>query len=141
MTNILQWDSSFEMGIPILDLQHKILFGIYLELAQLQQTQSSPSKESIWQLVQKLQDYTQFHFQEEEMLLLESSYPDYESQHNEHEMFSRLIGQFKIELDYENPLIVENILLFVKKWLISHILKKDVKYKECVLNHLKKTIL
>jgi len=137
MTTTLLWKTSYEMGIPVLDEQHKTLFSIYLELDKLQHAQPSPSKDSIWQMVQQLQDYTQFHFREEEALLQKASYPDFDDQHNEHELFSRLIIQFKIEFDYDNPLIIENILQFVKKWLISHILKKDWKYRECVLNHLK----
>jgi len=135
MATTLIWNSRFEMGIPILDEQHKTLFGIYLELEELL-TDSVIVKEKIWYVIQRLQAYTRYHFVTEENLLREASYKDLEKQVENHKLFIRLSKQFTQELHYLNPLILENMVIFIKKWLLSHILKEDRMYMECVVLYL-----
>ena len=136
MATTLIWNSRFEMGIPILDEQHKTLFGIYLELDELQHLDSIKVNEKIIDVIKRLQDYTVNHFNTEENILREASYVDLEKQMDSHALFIRLSNQFTIELSYLNPLILENMVIFIKKWLFSHILKEDRKYMECVVQYL-----
>lgn len=136
MATTLNWNSRFEMGIPILDEQHKTLFGIYLELDSLQHLDSINVNEKIQDVIKHLQDYTINHFNTEENLLREASYEDLEKQVESHALFIRLSNQFTIELSYLNPLILENMVIFIKKWLFSHILKEDRKYMDCVVQYL-----
>lgn len=136
MATTLIWNSRFEMGIPILDEQHKTLFGIYQELDELQHLDPALVNEKIQDVIQRLQDYTLSHFNTEENLLREASYQDLEKQVHSHATFIRLSNQFNIELSYLNPLILENMVIFIKKWLFSHILKEDRKYMECVVQYL-----
>lgn len=136
MATTLFWNSRFEMGIPTLDEQHKTLFGIYLELDKLQHTDPVIVKEKIWDVIERLQDYTRYHFVTEENLLREASFEDLEKQVQSHALFIRLSKQFTLELNYLNPLILENMVIFIKKWLLSHILKEDRTYMECVVQYL-----
>jgi len=136
MGTTLFWNSRFEMGIPILDEQHKTLFGIYLEMEELLHTDTNIVKEKLWYVIQRLQEYTRFHFVTEENLLREASFKDLEKQVQSHALFIRLSKQFALELQYINPLILENMVLFIKKWLLSHVLKEDRAYMECVVEYL-----
>lgn len=136
MKTTLYWNSNYKMGIPELDEQHKTLFNIYLKLDEIYKSGFSPNNDYIWSVLTQLKSYARKHIITEENILRKASYPEYEEQCNNHELFLRMIHQFTVELSYENPLIIENLLLFVKKWLISHILKEDRKYKECVILYL-----
>lgn len=136
MVTTLFWNSRFEMGIPILDEQHKTLFGIYFELDKLQQGDPVTAKEKIWDIIQRLQAYTRYHFITEENLLRKASFQELEKHVQSHELFTRLMKQFTIELSYNNLFILENLVIFIKKWLMSHILKEDHKYMECVVQYL-----
>jgi len=136
MATTLFWNSRFEMGIPILDEQHKMLFAIYLELDKLQKEDPITAKEKIWDVIQRLQAYIRYHFITEENLLQKASFQELKKHVQSHELFTRLIKQFTIELSYNNLLLLDNLVIFIKKWLLSHILKEDRNYMECVIQYL-----
>jgi hemerythrin-like metal-binding protein len=136
MTTTLHWENRFNLGIPVLDEQHQALFGIYLELDEQQEKAAALDKKKIGTLLEKLEAYAQYHFTTEEELLRQASYVDYQKQCDGHGLFIKQINQFAHEVNYENPLILESLLNFIKKWLMSHILKEDRKYMECLLDFL-----
>jgi hemerythrin len=134
MTTTLFWENRFNLGIQVLDEQHQALFGIYLELDEQQENGAQLDKVKIVTLLKHLESYAQYHFTIEEELLRQASYIDYQKQCDSHRLFIKQIDQFAHEVNYENPLILESLLIFIKKWLMSHILKEDRKYMDCLLS-------
>lgn len=126
------------MGIPSIDEQHQYLFSVYLSLDEMQKESGQFDKVRAKELLVHLEEYARFHFSTEEDLLLEAGYEGYEKQCRSHRLFGKTIGEFAQELSYENPHYFENILVFIKKWLISHILKEDREYRESLLAFLNK---
>lgn len=136
MTSTLLWNEAFSLGIPEIDTQHQYLFSIYHSLDEIQNETAQFDRVKAMELLKHLEEYAKFHFSTEEQLLQQAGCSEYEKQCKSHALFSKTIGEFAKELSYENPHYFENLLIFIKKWLISHILKQDRAYRACLLAYL-----
>ena len=75
-----------------------------------------------------LDEYTNFHFKEEEKLQQNAGYPEYEKHHEKHEEFKKTIQElYEYLQEYEGPtdrfseLVQKNVI----DWLFGHIKTYD----------------
>ncbi len=94
------------------------------------------NKTAISSIIQRLEDYIIITLKEEEKLIIESGFKKYEVHIKQHRLFATRVKEFKHENDYQDQYILSKILNFLKKWLISHILKEDKEYRVKVYEHL-----
>jgi hemerythrin len=87
--------------------------------------------------IDELEDYLKYHFSYEESLLLKVGYIDYEKHVKQHAFFIQKVEELKQELNYKNTLLFGKIILFMKKWFLSHIMESDGKFKSVTLGYLK----
>jgi hemerythrin len=78
--------------------------------------------------IQKLEDYSLFHFKQEEQLMTEIKFPYLEEHIRQHQEFKSKIDNFKINLDPEKRLSAFNILEFLINWISFHVLESDKEY-------------
>jgi hemerythrin len=91
----LIWRDSYSIGIDTLDEQHKTLLGYINELYESQKT--STSQAVIKDMIQKLHDYSVFHFKNEEDLEIECNYDKYDTNKKSmNSSFQRLMSLAKI---------------------------------------------
>ncbi len=76
--------------------------------------------------VASLIEYTEIHFQEEEMILQKNNYPDFEKHQATHQQFTKLMNEFKSRLE-KGEKILPGLLEFTQEWLVIHITKEDMK--------------
>jgi len=124
----LIWRDSYSIGIDTLDEQHKTLLGYINELYESQKT--STSQAVIKDMIQKLHDYSVFHFKNEEDLEIECKYDNYDTNKKEHEFFISKINEFSKDFENNNLLLSLKTLDFLKDWMISHILGTDKEFGE-----------
>jgi len=122
----IKWKNSFSVGIDIIDEDHKKLLGMInqLQTAAHYQTDDSLIESTLNELI----DYTKYHFSREEQLMKNNNYPDYEAHKKQHEDMVRQITQFVNEYRVDKTRTVDNVILFLKTWLINHINGSDQKY-------------
>lgn len=122
---IITWNDQLNVGISNVDKQHQKLVDI---LNQLDEAVALGYKhKKILQLVDELIDYTQYHFQEEEQLMLQSNYDtaQYDKHKFEHDEFVKKVTQER-QMAIDNPDVVSNVLLdFLVAWIMDHILYSD----------------
>lgn len=126
------WNNAYKLGIPMIDRQHEQLFNIYDKLVSMYDLEGRAYNEEIQSILHELEDYFKAHFKAEEELLKKSDYPDIEAHILEHESFIRRIDQFVLSYRSDNPSLGTNMLDFLKKWLVTHIMQTDLAYKEFV---------
>jgi hemerythrin len=124
------WSEDFILGIPVIDEQHKKFFELFEE-ASAEYENKEP--EELNRLLGKLEDYMEYHFQEEEKLMKACGYEEYENHKKQHELFINRIGEMWNDYDYLNPMLFNKIRTFIKKWFVSHILQKDFDYRDDVI--------
>jgi hemerythrin len=82
----------------------------------------------ILNIIVQLNDYTKSHFMEEEALLKENQYPALETHKNEHAVFIAKVNGFIQEFHANALSLNDEMLEFLKNWLINHIMQTDKEY-------------
>ena len=119
----IQWSEELSLGIEQIDGQHKELIRIANGLI------SAVAKERgnrvINNVVRRLRNYTVFHFNSEEKLMEAVRYPKRGEHENEHAKLKRNVKEFQRNLYQGERLTAEDVLNFLKIWLLKHILYSD----------------
>lgn len=123
----MAWTKEISVGVTMMDDDHKKLIDIINELHD--GIVAGHKKEILAAVLDKLVDYTKFHFTKEEELLLKTKYLAVSSHKLEHASFvsriTNLQDRFKsapvVMLDLE-------LMSFLRNWLLTHIQGSDKKY-------------
>ena len=113
------------MGIARVDKEHQHLLEIFNRIAQ---AQSEPaSQETVLACLDELDDYTRYHFPEEERLIrhwrLDSSH---RTMHlRAHESFRGFLRQARAFAGEHTPEVTAELLAFLAQWLLQHIMEVD----------------
>lgn len=135
----LEWNNSYDTGIPIIDEQHKELFKITSNLLILwSKSDTTDQLDTIKNDLSSLIKYTKYHFQTEETLLKKYNYPEFDEHIQEHQEFINFIMAQNPEGDLAHQYkVIEEVLTYLAKWITHHISEVDYKYRECLLSNLK----
>lgn len=128
----LKWTSRFRMNIPEIDEEHKLIIEKFNSLYDLMR--SGKGHEVYSEFVDFLNGYVNSHFAHEEALQQKIGYDKYQSHKILHENFkNEVIHTFskynKSQISNEELI---KLNLFVKNWLIYHILIEDQKISEFI---------
>ena len=124
------WKDEYMTQIRELDEQHQKLVALvnsfYADLLQYQNNEQK--REIVMRTLHALVDYSCYHFEAEENLMRKYEYTEYEQHKEEHERFKSQIARF-IQEQTETPLVAPfPIVVFLRDWLITHIMKTDKQY-------------
>jgi hemerythrin len=124
----LKWEKSFELGITQFDEHHKHL------VALLNQTYAcvndGSSKDQLEIIVDKLVEYTRYHFSAEEQWMDLVAYDGLLAHVAEHDKFSSMIEHFQAEFHTGDTQLSGELLFFLGNWLFDHILVSDTQYAQ-----------
>ncbi|MCL3782450.1 hypothetical protein EMN47_18870 [Prolixibacteraceae bacterium JC049] len=125
--NQIEWKEEYSVGHNVIDAQHKRIIRMINELIANQEV--SIHSEFISDLLNDIVKYGMEHFMVEEMLMKEYEYPFLDEHHKEHLQF-KLNGAVMCKKVFDNNETVPRELLeYLKKWWLDHILKEDLKLK------------
>ncbi|MDF2511394.1 MAG: methyl-accepting chemotaxis sensory transducer [Herbinix sp.] len=126
----LKWSEDYMVGVEQIDLEHQKIFEHFNKLYSLMR--EGHGHEYYGELIGFLADYVNTHFEHEEQYQLKTSFQEYQKHKAHHDKFSRRINEImenhKDNRISDNDLI--SISLFIKDWLIHHILLEDMKIKD-----------
>ena len=128
------WSDALLLGISDIDNQHKLFVSLLDQVSSI--NMEKDKKETIMPLLEELQRYSVYHFNAEEELLRKANAPDVDRHIKQHELFKKKCDEFVIAYNYNNIMLVEQMLLFMRKWLIIHISDVDSNYAESVKSYL-----
>ncbi|MFC1744794.1 bacteriohemerythrin [Candidatus Riflebacteria bacterium] len=123
----IPWKAEYSVKNGEIDHQHKKLFEIMEQLHAA--AMKGESNTMLEETLQKLAEYTGYHFSAEEKMMQESSYELYENHKWEHESFVKKVLDFTVEFK-DRKMNTFKILDFLSKWLKNHILLTDKKFGE-----------
>jgi hemerythrin-like metal-binding protein len=128
MTNI-GWNNIYNIGCKIIDDQHKKLISIINELYESQHR--GMLQASILGILDKLADYTVYHFSSEKKLFSQYGYP----KTAEHDYFVDKVKELQMELSRGSIVLSLKTMDFLKDWTITHILGSDKEFGEFIKQH------
>jgi len=126
---MIEWNEKYSLSIPRIDEDHKNLLGI-INKAILSK-EHNDNLEELREVLNEMAKYAQTHFATEELYMIKFDYPEYQYHKKEHLDFTTKINAYEnglINADYH---IADEILDYLKKWLVNHILETDKKYVDC----------
>ncbi len=120
---LIKFEKKFETKIKEIDEQHKVLFEIFNKLYSL--LLSPHSLNEIQDILNKLSEYTLFHFASEEKLMEHYQYPKLDEHVNMHHSFIEKVETFKLKYEMGDMLLNIHIFTYIYDWLTNHIIFVD----------------
>lgn len=114
-------------GIPQIDEEHKVLFEIIGDSYVLVESHNTEDKyDDIMSLLDRLEEYTRYHFAHEEEYMEKTRCPQLEMQRRAHAAFLERLEEKDIGEGVEDQQeYLEDLVDFLFGWLSNHILKMD----------------
>lgn len=123
------WSSEYEIGIPVIDNQHKRIVEYINAVHDLQGQENVASE--LNEVLHNLVDYTLSHFAFEESLMEEAEYSDLTDHQLAHQAFARQIEHFRKRLNQGNE-VASELAGVLQSWLLKHIMTEDQGYADTV---------
>lgn len=136
---LVTWTQRYELGIPLIDQQHKQLVQLTnnLFLACL----NGETTESFAQAVAEAVDYTKYHFNAEEKLLEQVRYPNIEAHKKEHRDFVNELAQAVQAFKDGKKFVPNNFARYLRDWILTHIAISDKIYADYIFNLKRQNLL
>ncbi len=123
----IKWQQDkYTVNVQKFDEQHQKLIEIINEVFNAKM--NNAGRGVISNILIQLTDYTKSHFLDEITLLRKNDYPDLDTQNREHAKFIMKVTDFIQEFHANNISLNDEMLDFLKNWLIDHIMQKDKQY-------------
>lgn len=123
---LITWSEKYSVKNSMIDEQHKKLIGILNDLHD--GMMAGNSNEILEEILQRLIEYTRFHFSAEEELMGKYGYPDKPVHKAKHIELTHSVGAFYQEMKAGKKFLNIELATFLKDWLNNHILETDVKF-------------
>ncbi len=123
---LITWMDEFSVNIKEIDNQHRQLVEMINQLHRAMR--EGKSAQVINDILNRLIDYTEFHFATEERLMEAYNYPGFIHHKAEHAKLTRQVQDFQRQYRQNPTGLSVQLLNFLKVWLADHILKTDKQY-------------
>ncbi len=121
------WTNELSINNTDIDNEHKKLLEIYNDLIDL--IVLNKNREEFAKILSKMTDYSLVHFRREEEYMQKFSYPKLAEHKQYHRDYSYKVAMYNINLLGTNTPKPREIIKFLKKWWINHIMKSDTDYE------------
>ncbi|PVZ68796.1 bacteriohemerythrin [Pelagibaculum spongiae] len=128
----IKWTEDWEIGIQVIDNQHKRIVDY---INELEVCQTADDKAGVSKILTELTDYTSSHFAFEENLMEEAGYGFVTAHQKVHHLFIRRVEEYKTRyLTGED--IASELTKTLETWLFNHIKHDDKDYSGIVKQNL-----
>ncbi len=117
----------YRTGIELVDREHEMLFQIIAEATNLVKDEMIFDKyDEIMAIINRLREYTEEHFGDEEEYMESIGYSGLEAQKRAHQTFITKLREINLdEIDENQQEYLEELMEFLFGWLSNHILRSD----------------
>jgi hemerythrin len=123
---IILWSEKLSVGISMIDSHHQVLID-YINLIH-EANRTGKAELELNGLLEKLIDYTGYHFTFEENLMDQNAYPGTLVHKSAHTALISQIKDLKGKLNKGQSGLSIHVINFLKDWLTNHILGEDKKF-------------
>ena len=123
---LITWNDSYSVKVKQMDDQHKKLVDIINHLHDAMK--AGKGKDAVDKVLTDLIAYTKTHFASEESLMKLHAYPGYEEQKKAHNSLVMQVVDIQKKFEAGNAPLSQDVMNFLKDWLIKHIQGTDQKY-------------
>ncbi len=124
--SFIEWNESLSVKVHEIDEQHKQLIQLINKLYEAKK--EGRDKEILQQILDELINYSFVHFTTEEKNFIRFRYENTVQHQRSHSGFVDKITEFKEAYYDGSATLSDDILEFLRDWLINHIKGEDRKY-------------
>jgi hemerythrin len=124
----IRWKDEYSLGLEIVDRQHQHMIEIVNKI--IEQSGLSDDSELVSETLTEMINYAREHFTDEEVLMQQYGYPDIELHKKQHDYFITTTAELAISFMDNQQTTGDEIAEFLILWLLNHILKSDMKYRD-----------
>ncbi|MDR3527706.1 MAG: bacteriohemerythrin [Rhizomicrobium sp.] len=125
----LDWKTDYSVGVAIFDDEHKKLIAIINSLHD--SILAEVDAATLCKISDAMVEYTIMHFRHEEMYFDDWAYPDAAEHILAHGALRQQVFDFRQRIGgTDSATLAEEMLSFLRQWLIEHILVEDRAYGE-----------
>jgi len=125
---LITWTPQLSVGVQPIDNDHKLLVSLINQLHD--SVEDNQDRDTVGSVLNALCDYTEYHFEREEILMRVCGYPDLEKHKKAHDVMKAKVKN--IQNDYaksETMDIGGDVLDFIKNWFTEHVQNQDKLYR------------
>ncbi len=130
---MIEWDDKYSVGISRIDDEHKQFIDIINKAIATKERGGTP--EELKEVLHKITMYAINHFSTEENYMIEFNYPEYQYHKEEHHDFSKKVIEYCERVNDGDSQFANEVLEYLKRWLINHIQVTDRKYMDCFIRN------
>lgn len=123
---LFDWGPKYCIGIKSVDDQHKRLVDMLNQLHE--GMMSGKGNSTMGPVLQNLVDYTIQHFKYEETIFGTTGYEDAAAHKADHDKLVAQVAEFNNKFKAGSVTLSNELMNFLKTWLIGHIMGTDRKY-------------
>ncbi len=124
------WDSSLEIGVPVIDAQHRQIVD-YINM--LDDAMRNHDHDEVRFVIEQLVEYTINHFSFEENMMEHGSYPFIDTHKQVHVNFTKRVNNYHERFKRGDD-VTRALMGDLKVWLENHIKRDDKDYSPYVKN-------
>ncbi len=135
---LIQWNDAWRVGNSAIDYDHQMLVNITNQLWDLKKNPRTKNAD-VLRILGQLVDYVKRHFEREEGIFSATDYPHKKEHIAMHRELTKVVEDIAVVFQREPDLLnLDEIMAFLKRWLMDHIAKHDMGYKEYIGQDAKK---
>ena len=138
---IITWEESYELGIELIDNQHKQLVDLINKLYQAclagNATVASSFKDAMGHMV----EYVRFHFGAEQDLMNRANYPNFGEHKKQHEVLIKDILEAAKAYSEGKKFVPHTFVRTLRDWVLGHIAVSDKAYSKYIAEQKMKGLL
>jgi len=123
---LFKWYKRYSVNNEELDNHHKTLFGIFNRLYD--NCLGNESAKCLNPIIEELVSYSSYHFSAEEQHMRNIGYKEIDKHIIEHRGFTQKTLNLQQVSDKNDPDVTRELIAFLGKWLLNHVIIEDKKY-------------
>ncbi len=125
---LIKWRDSYSVGVEKFDKEHRRLVELVNDMYIIVRDKGDAA--ALIVCVEKLIEYTKYHFSSEEIAMKEAYYPGFDEHVELHAGLEKQAVAFFRRIKTEGEAVRTEFYHFLREWLLNHIMKDDKKYSK-----------
>lgn len=123
---LITWNETLSVGISQFDAEHKKMIEMINTLHEAMK--EGKGREVLGRILEELVAYTRTHFETEEKVMKQNSYPDLAEHQKQHDKLVMEVAKIVKNYHSGNEPLPATVMQFLVDWLTTHINGMDKKY-------------
>jgi hemerythrin len=123
---LLSWDPGYSVKEEVLDNHHQELFDLLNTVYE--NVMNSLEVECVLPIIDKLSEYTGYHFSAEEQYMREKKFHGIDEHIAKHKEFTQTVETLKTRYHDNDLDVTRELIIVLGEWLLHHVLRDDMMY-------------